>query len=116
MGLVGLVFHRSRWYHRQYYTVFNCQVHSMSRKKLSEMSPIERSDRILQGLSWDEAEEVGTEILARCVALHVYARKDGDEYIMPLFERIVKRADEWAAKNSWRLACAAVAHKREKEE
>jgi hypothetical protein len=43
----------------------------MARKKKSEMSPKERMEYILDGATWDDAEETGIEILARCMALHV---------------------------------------------
>lgn len=85
----------------------------MARKKLSEMTPIERADKILNGVSWDDAEAVGIEILARCMALHVYARKEGVEYHKNIIESICKRGDEWAheGNHSQILAFAAVGHK-----
>jgi hypothetical protein len=36
----------------------------MSRKKLSDMTPIERVEQRMKGMSWEEAEDVGVEILA----------------------------------------------------
>lgn len=85
------------------------------RKKRSEMSPKERMDFILKDSTWEEAEEVGIEILARCCALHVYARKEEDYILnlsMKLTERICRRADEWAHEgdNSWHLALAATGY------
>ena len=90
------------------------------------MTPIERVDQRMKGLSWDEAEEVGIEILARCTALHVYARKEDGKYlaklgdklsiktdeIMSLLERICIRGDEWAHEgyNASILAFAAVGY------
>lgn len=44
----------------------------MIRKKLSDMTPIERVDQRMKGMSWEEAEDVGVEILARCLSLHVH--------------------------------------------
>lgn len=86
----------------------------MARKKLSEMTPIERVDRALNGTTWDEAEQAGIEILARCFALHIYARKEGAEYMNDIMKRICERGDEWAHEpgNTGRLAFAAVAHER----
>ena len=77
------------------------------------MSPIERMEYILDGVTWDDAEETGIEILARCMALHVYARKDGREFFDALMEKIAKRADAWAHEetNITYLAIAAVGHK-----
>ena len=66
--------------------------------------------------TWDDAEEVGIEMLARCCALHVYARKEED-YILNLTARICRRADEWAheGNNPFVLACASVGHRMEIE-
>lgn len=87
------------------------------RKKLSEMTPIEKVDRALKDATWEEAEEAGIEILARCVALHVYALKEGEEYFKTLMERIVRRGDEWAheGNNPMVLAMASVGHKLKNE-
>jgi len=88
------------------------------RKKLSEMTPMEKMEKILKGSSWDEAEEVGKEILARCMALHLYAMGEGFEYIDHLIESICERGDAWAHEdnNPSILALAAVGYKLEKEE
>ena len=89
------------------------------RKKLSEMTPYERVDSRMKGMSWEEAEDVGVEILARCAALHIFAREDVDEYMPKLFERVFVRAFEWAkTEGSFPLAMAksAVRHQKEMEE
>ena len=88
----------------------------MPRKKLSEMTPLERADKILGGRTWEEAEEVGVEILARCMALHVYARKDGKTFFKDIMHRIAVRGDEWAHEGNHPtlLAFAAVGYKYEK--
>ena len=91
----------------------------MKKKKLAEMTPIERMNKLMNGLSWEEAEEVGVEILARCAALHIFAREDVDEYMPKLFERVFVRAFEWAkTEGSFPLAMAksAVRHQKEMEE
>ena len=87
----------------------------MGRKKMCDMSPVERVNMAMKGLTWDEAEEAGVEILARCLALHVYARKDGVDWVDKTSKRIIKRAQEWKdeGNHSWILAWAAVAHKKE---
>ena len=64
------------------------------RKKKSEMTPVELIDQALKGRSWDEAETAGIEILARCMALHVYARNEED-YVENLFRRICERYSQW---------------------
>lgn len=81
------------------------------------MTSKERMEYIMTGSTWDEAEEVGIEILARCCALHVYARKEEDYILnlsMKLTESICRRADEWAHEegNPTLLALAAAAHER----
>lgn len=76
----------------------------MPRKKLSEMTPYERVEQRMKGMSWEEAEDVAVEILARCTGLHVHVRKDSEEWIPKLFERIGKRADEWSQEHSFKLA------------
>lgn len=90
----------------------------MARKKRSDMTPMERMEYIMTGATWNDAEEVGIEMLARCMALHCYARKDGEEYYMQLVERICMRADEWAHEpdNTARLAFTAVAYKMQQGE
>lgn len=90
------------------------------RKKRSEMTPMERMEYIMKESTWEDAEEVGIEILARCCALHVYARKEKDYILdlsMKLTERICRRADEWAHENNnpFILALAARGHKLGKE-
>ena len=88
------------------------------RKKLSEMTYVERVDRALKDASWEQAEEAGIEILARCMALHTYARKEGGKYLLDLTERICKRADQWAQEgnNPTILAFASMGYEKKKEE
>jgi len=90
----------------------------MPRKKLSEMTCLERADKILGGRTLEEAEEAGVEILARCMALHVYARKDGEEWFKDVMRRIAERGDQWAHEGNHPtlLAFAAVGYKYEKEQ
>ena len=78
----------------------------MSRKKLSEMTPFERVEQRMKGMSFEEAEDVAVEILARCFCLHVYVRKDAKEWIANTMERIGKRADEFSHEHSFELAAA----------
>lgn len=87
-------------------------------KKRADMTPMERMDYIMKGATWDDGETVGVEMLARCMALHVYARKEGEEYFQQLMKRICIRADEWAHEpgNPAILAFAAVSHKMQKGE
>lgn len=87
----------------------------MNRKKLSDMTPIERVDQRMKGMSWEEAEDVGVEILARCLALHMYVRKDEEKYVEHLLTRILERGTEWAKKNALGLAMASVGLKLKQE-
>lgn len=89
----------------------------MSRRKKAEMTPAELVDQALKRRSWDDAETAGVEILARCMALHVYARKEGEDYFNGIMKRICTRADEWAHEPGipTYLAFAAVGHELEQK-
>lgn len=82
----------------------------MANKKWSELTTIERADKILKGVTWEQAEQVGVEILARCMAKRAYVNNNGEEYLLHLAESICKRADEWAheGNNPTLLAIAKV--------
>lgn len=77
------------------------------------MTSVELVDQALKGRTWAEAETAGVEILARCMALHVYARNEDEAYFNGLMERICKRADEWAHEGNHPsiLAFAAIGYK-----
>ena len=79
------------------------------------MTAVERVDRALKDTTWEEAEEAGIEILARCISLHYNVRNEGREYIESLFERLGKRVIEWTKEHSMELATAHVFLKMEKE-
>lgn len=79
----------------------------MSRKKLSEMTPFERVEQRMKGMSYEEAEDVAVEILARCTCLHIYVRKDAKEWIANTMERIGKRADEFSQEHSFEISAAS---------
>lgn len=81
------------------------------RKKKNEMTAVELVDQALKGRTWEEAEEAGVEILARCVALRIYARKEGSEYFSSLMRRVLDRSTEWAHENHSALAMAALGQK-----
>lgn len=87
----------------------------MKKKKLAEMTPIERMNKLMEGLSWEEAEEVGAEILARCLAKHKHVLKDEDKFMDNILEKICERCNEWSHEHSWELAIASVMSKRDKE-
>ena len=86
------------------------------RKKLAEMTPIERMDKLMKGLSWEETEVVGAEILARCLARHKHVLKDEDKFMNNILEKICERCNEWSHEHRWELAIASVISKRDKKE
>lgn len=85
----------------------------MARKKKYNLTALKRIEGALTGISWDEAEEVGVEILARVLAFHAYAKNDNVEYFEGLMKKICERADEWAHEPDGieYLALASVDHK-----
>lgn len=80
----------------------------MSRKKLSEMTPMERVEQRMKGLTWEEAEDIGIEILARCLALHMFVREDLIQYTKRMNDRLFENAVKWARSHSTELALASV--------
>ena len=80
------------------------------------MTPKERIDRALKGTSWEEAEEAGIEVVARCMAMHIYGRKEGEGYFHGLMRRISVRADEWAHEPGNPLLLAFIALGNRKDE
>lgn len=88
----------------------------MARKKYSEMTTIELADRLLKGRTWEEAEEVGVEILARCCALHVHVRNDGEKWFSDVMEKIANRTCEWSHEHAFELACAKGGYERQQKE
>lgn len=79
------------------------------------MTPIGRVEQRMKDMSWEEAEDVGVEILARCLALHMYVHKDEEKYIDHLLTRILERGTEWAKENALGLGMASVGLKLKQE-
>lgn len=88
----------------------------MSRKKLSEMTPIERVDRVMKGASWEDAENVGIEILARCISFNYFVNKGGKGYMEKLFARLGNRVQTWTDEHATQLAMGRVAKERQEKE
>lgn len=80
----------------------------MARKKLSEMTPFERVGQRMKGLTWEEAESIAVEILARCLSLHLYVRKDAEQWWEQFEKNLSNRTYEWKNENALDLAMAAV--------
>ena len=88
----------------------------MSRKKISEMTPIERVDRTMKGVSWEDAESVGIEILARCISFNYFVNKGGKGYMEKLFARLGDRVQTWTDAHATELAMGRVAKERQEKE
>jgi hypothetical protein len=88
----------------------------MARKKLSEMTPIERVDRVMKGASWEDAEQVGIEILARCISFNYFVNKGGKGYMEKLFARLGDRVQTWTDDHATQLAIGRVAKERQEKE
>ena len=88
----------------------------MSRKKISEMTPIERVDRVMKGASWEDAENVGIEILARCISFNYVVNKGGKGYMEKLFARLGDRVQTWTDEHATQLAMGRVAKERQEKE
>lgn len=77
------------------------------RKKLKDMTPFERVEPRLKGLSNEEADDV--QIIAQVFAKHIYIFKDGEEYYKGLMHRIAEATREYTKKHSFELAAGRVA-------
>ena len=88
----------------------------MARKKMSELTPIERVDRVMKGASWEDAENVGIEILARCISFNFFVNKGGKGYMEKLFARLVDRVQTWTDEHATQLAMGRVAKERQEKE
>ena len=88
----------------------------MARKKLSEMTPIERVDRVMKGASWEDAENVGIEILARCISFNYFVNKGGKGYKEKLLARLGDTVQTWTDEHATQLAMGRVAKERQEKE
>lgn len=88
----------------------------MTRKKLSDMTPMERVDRTMKGASWEDAENVGIEILARCISFNYFVNKGGKGYMEKLFARLGNRVQTWTDEHATQLAMGTVAKERQEKE
>ena len=88
----------------------------MARKKMSELTPIERVDRVMKGASWEDAENVGIEILAHCISFNYFVNKGGKGYMEKLFARLGDRVQTWTDAHATQLAMGRVAKERQEKE
>ena len=88
----------------------------MARKKMSEMTPIERVDRVMKGASWEDAENVGIEILARCISFNYVVNKGGKGYMEKLFARLGDRVQTWTDDHATQLAMGRVVKELQEKE
>ena len=85
----------------------------MARKKLSEMTPYERVESRLKGLTNEEAEDVALTILAQVFAKHVYIFDDGEEWLKLMMNKLEEKTIDFTQKNSLNIAAGKVARERE---
>jgi len=83
---------------------------------MSELTPIERVDRVMKGASWEDAENVGIEILARCISFNYFVNKGGKGYMEKLFARLGDRVQTWTDEHTTQLAMGRVAKERQEKE
>lgn len=76
------------------------------------MTPYERVEQRLAGLSNEEVEDIAIKMLAQTVAKAVYIRGD-EQYIMQLVKRICEKADEFAKNHSFEITMGKVIHEQE---
>ena len=88
----------------------------MARKKLCDMTPIERVDRVMKDASREDAENVGIEILARCISFNYFVNKGGKGYMEKLFARLGDRVQTWTDDHATQLAIGRVAKERQEKE
>lgn len=87
----------------------------MARKKLSDMTIYEKVERILTGVSNEEAEEVAVKILAQLIAKHAYIENDLDAYNKGLWKKLTEAAIKFSQSHSLEMALAKAVHDKEKE-
>lgn len=85
------------------------------RKKLKDMTPFERVEPRLKGLSNEEAEDVAVQIIAQIFAKHIFIFKDGEEYYKGLMRRIDEATCKYTKEHSFELAAGRVAEENKEE-
>lgn len=63
-----------------------------------------RVEKVLNGSSLEDAEDVASSILGHVMAIHVFVRNDGEEWFKSVMETISKKADKFAQEHSAELA------------
>ena len=81
------------------------------RKKLKDMTPFERVEPRLKGLSNEEADDVAVQIIAQVFAKHIYIFKDGEEYYKGLMHRIAEATRKYTKEHSFELALGSTIEK-----
>lgn len=84
------------------------------RKKLAEMTPWERVEQRLRGLTNEEVEDVALKILAQLMAKHIHVFEDGKEYFHGFLEKLAEETVKYEREHSMELAMGAVFRDREK--
>lgn len=84
----------------------------MEKKQLTTYQKVER---LLNGISNEEAEDVAVKILAQILAKHFYVMEDGKEYLLSLNEKLLSETKEFVKKYSFMIAISKVVNDKEKE-
>ena len=80
------------------------------RKKLKDMTPFERVEQRLKGLSNEEAEDVAVQIIAQVAAKRVHIFKD-EEYFGKLGRKLIEATAKYAKQHSFELALGSAIEK-----
>lgn len=74
------------------------------------MTPFERVEPRLKGLTNEEVEDVAVRMLAQVFAKHIHIFKDGNEYYKKLQKHLAEETKAYILRNSYELALGSVAH------
>ena len=86
------------------------------RKKLADMTPFERVEQRMIGVSNEEAEEIAAKILGRLLAKYTHAQnKDPYEFFDRIMKMIINEATAYTKAHSLELAIVAVMNERKEK-
>lgn len=86
----------------------------MGRKKVADMTPIERVDRVMTGMTNEDAESVAVHILSQLIAKRVCINEDFD-YMDEVYDKIMEGVKNYATEHVTELAISRVFLQKEKE-
>lgn len=88
----------------------------MGRKKLSEMTPWERVEQRLEGLTNEEAADIAARIMGQIVAKRHFINNDLKEYMKGWRDKMIDYAIEFGEEQSMSIALARSVQKMESKE